>query len=176
MILFSEQLIRIPLRESRIKLLLSVVEQDGSPPRVPHQANVVSCCTRQRRLGWFQDSSELTCFSRLSNPDKPVPTAPRLVTRGLELFKTIEEGCQASTPRSVEVKIHLVPSGISCEVFDLDMFISPLFKERTFSDECGIRRQRTHVIHKIPDAVQASHLFTVPKVHQMYAHYSICQR
>ena len=53
MILFNEQLIRISLRESRIRLLLSVVEQDGSPPRFPHLANVVSCGTRHRPLGWF---------------------------------------------------------------------------------------------------------------------------
>ena len=64
-----------PLRESHIRLMLSVVEQDGG----------VS-------VG-FQDSSELICILRLSHPDKPVPTAPRLVTRVLELIQTIEEGC-----------------------------------------------------------------------------------
>ena len=92
MILFNEQLIRISLRESRIRLLLSVVEHDGSPPRGPHLANVVSV---EQDIGLsvgFQDSSDLSCISRLSTPDKPVPTAPRLVTRVLELIQTIKEG------------------------------------------------------------------------------------
>ena len=63
------------LRDSHIWLMLSVVEQDIG-----------------LSVG-FQDSSDLSCISRLSTPDKPVPTAPRLVTRVLELMQTIEEGC-----------------------------------------------------------------------------------
>ena len=76
MILFSEQLIRTSLRKSHISQMLTVVLQDGGVPVV------------------FKFSSENNMFSRMSHPDKPVSTAPRLVTRELELTQTIEEGCQ----------------------------------------------------------------------------------
>ena len=53
MILFNEQLIRISLRESRIRLLLSVVEQDGSSPRVPTFGKCCQLLYKTGRLGWF---------------------------------------------------------------------------------------------------------------------------
>ena len=80
-------------------------------------------------------------FFKIEQPRQASSHGSKVSNKGSRVNADHRGGVLGLHPQVGGSKDPIVPSSISCEVFDLDMFISPLFKERTFSDECGIRRQ-----------------------------------
>ena len=110
-------------------------------------------------------SSDYLLVSRLFQPDRPVSTAPRLVTREIELSQTIVEGCQWLHPQVCGSKLIIVPMrNLLWGIWPRICLFRPCLKKEPFWWMWN-KTAGTHVIHKIPDVVQVSHKFTVPEVH-----------